>query len=246
MKTFLRAMGSELEKPVVREAARHFDLVHTGPYGFRMVEEFDLGLRPKIIVWVNPFAHSRYEAKKDDWLPTPEAVGHAFMPLQWGEVGQTACAYDWTDGNWPGEFIKAVMKFKRLNPWTRILVDDWRCEHPWWRGMQRAHYQKTIATEQQLRKVANEIISPYDLVNGPFTSQAYRFWEMWGRDDYHTLEIFKNAKPNEHIYCATAKWRNEIMAKAVGAARGCYVGIGLPDGESLTDENGDLKIWVPK
>ena len=244
MKTFLRAMGSELEKEIVRNAAAKFDFLHTGEYGYRMLEKYAPELRSKAIVWFNPFAHHRYGGKEGDIQPTPRAVGHDLMPLQWGAPGQTACAYDWTEDNWPGEFILAVSKWRGLNPWAKVLFDDWRLDHPWWEenGMHWVDYIKTIPVGPKLDNVS-ELLTAGDFANGAYPSRAARFWEMTGRSMWHTLEVFRKAKPGDHIYCTVPRYYS--AAKAIASLRKCAVGLGLPDGESMTDEEGTLKVWVP-
>jgi hypothetical protein len=212
-----------------------------------MLEKYAPELRAKAVVWFNPFAHHRYESKEGDIQPTPEAVGHDFMPLQWGEEGQTACAYDWTQENWPTAFIEAVSKWRHLNPWPKILLDDWRLDHPWWQenGMGWGEYLKTIPDNAEMVMVADGVVRGKDFVNGAYPSPAVRWWEMWGRSPWHTMEILRKAKKGDQVYCSTGRKADTIPLRAFASLRGWVIGIGLPDGESMTDEKGELRVWVP-
>lgn len=246
-KRFIRCMGSELEKKTVRNAAKRFDFIHCGQYGYKMLEKYAPELRAKAVVWFNPFAHHRYESKEGDIQPTPSAMGHDFMPLQWGSEGQTACAYSWSQSNWPMAFAQAIAKWRKLNPWPAILLDDWRQEHPWWEtnGMKWQHYRETLAMPAQLDAITISNIKDGDFVNGPFRSTATRWWEMWGRSPWHTMEILRKAKRGDQVYCSTGRKADTIPLRAFASLRGWIIGLGLPDGESMTDEKGELRVWVP-
>ena len=235
---FIRCMGSELDKPAVLEAARRFDFIHTGHYGWRRLCGYMPDQKHKAVVWFNPFCHSSYEGGVYDLQPSPEKVGHDKLPLNWSaEYG--AYAYDWTAENWPWEFTAAVDAFVRANPLAQVLFDDWRRDHPWWTSMKPGTYARTIPSED----LWSRFPPMADYYNGD-CEPGHRFWEMTGRDLWHTLEVFRKARAGDHIYCTVpSKWG---VAQAIAALRGCYVGLGYPDGESMTDANGDFKGWLPK
>jgi len=245
MKTFLRAMGSELDKPGVRDVLHRFDQVHTGTYGIHCLEAFrpDLlrGAYPEVVLWLDPFAVPAYEISIYDVVPSPEAMGMERMPLVWG-YGFGAHAYDWTHPDWPGKFIEGVEAFRARYPRVKILLDDWHAAHPWWTGMKAEHYRRTITTEDVLDEVAKATGADY--FNGP-CEPGSRFWERFGVSLDKNLTIFREAREGDLIYCAGGTTFANNIAKAVAALRGAHVGIGFRDGESLTDGGGNFRAWLP-
>ena len=62
---------------------------------------------------------------------------------------------------------------------------------------------------------------------------------------HYGYKVLREARAGDHIYCTTGRWQDQAKARAVAALRGCVLGFGVPDGKSLLDENGKLRIPLP-
>lgn len=252
LEKFMVCTGSSLELPAVREAAGGFDYLITGAYGYNHVRG-DTLLAEKCIVYTSLFDLSRYGWKDYDVQPSPSSMGHEKMPLVWG-FGFGSYAYDLTDPWWPVAYVASLQQFMEEELAAGVLVDNWHVAHEWWTEMDPAHYAKVhpdslpeimARVELQLAELG-ELHGKVVLLNGPAVTEAswpVRYWETFGwRGPWNTLGIWRRCQAGDFIYCSTGEGRHRWLAKVVGALRKAPVGLGLPDGERLVDEDGQLLI----
>jgi len=258
LKTYLRALGSNPDLQAVREVMPCFDAVMVGQGGFRRLSIVDPDLvdpnkpGPEIMVWTDPFTHPTYRGADYDLYPSPEDLGHDAMPLIWG-YEETAHAYDWFRGDWPRKYFESVKDFVRERR-TRILADCWTRTHGWWNMMLLEHYERTkpsialmLDLELRLRDVHLDAKIGLPIFNGaPLRADhGHRFWELYGRDAWHTAEIHAKAVAGDWIYCSTGRRSDWEDAVQLAGDRGCHVGCGHPDNEPMVDPTGNFRGWIP-
>jgi len=252
LEKFLVCTGSSLELPAVREAAYGFDFLITGPYGYSKVRA-DTLLASKCIIYTSLMDFARYESREHDIQPSPQAMGHERMPLNWN-ADYGSFAYDLTDHWWPECYARSLEVFMLEEPAAGVLLDNWWPEHPWWSEMDPSHYARShpdslprILKGMEVRLAAKaKELGKIVLLNGEaLTDHPWprRYWESFGwRGTWNTLGIWKRAQRGDFIYCSTGSAGDRWFVKIVGSMKHCPVGIGLPDGERLVDEAGELRI----
>jgi len=252
-------MGSTLEVPAINEFARKFDFIHTATYGKDFLTEDEV--QAKLILWTDPWSSTRWFPRDHQIYPSPSQLPpkirgkhkHLWDPRhpEWASYVYPFCQ-EWID-----LFCEGVIAYiKKARP-LAILLDNHRPTHGWWviseEGLAYSHpgsredrIKLLIQIEERLRleleKYGGSLIT-----NGqPLLEGTLRFWEGVGQSYNPIDEVYRNAKPGDHLYVNSGQELHWKKAQFMGFRKKAAVGCGRPDGAPLISEVGAITIPPPE
>ena len=257
---FLVATGSWLERPEIRAAIgdepNQWPLVVTTPYGFHASPD---DIRRRAIVYVNPFVHSSAPSGPDDFYPAPADLQAEPFKVQWdpNNPDHYGYGYQFTQA-WARTFGAAVGRFLVSSQPAGILLDDWHPSHRWWRitpeewgYIHQGTEAERLAWLQEIEHMVHGIAALRHpqariLTNGvPRIARSRRYWEGVFAP-WRPAEVPRRyGLAGDFLYAFTGVRDDWLAVLDLAEELDMVPGWGFPDGKSLVDGVGALRIERP-